>query len=113
MNLFVYGSLKSHALCHKILGYPLKGKKDQLDRFIFISAYSEGTYPGIAPSPYACVKGIVYRVTPLDIKKLDAYEGEEYDKIWIKTKNGKRCLTYACKQKLWPCLTKKLLFNIE
>jgi gamma-glutamylcyclotransferase (GGCT)/AIG2-like uncharacterized protein YtfP len=100
-TLFVYGTLCRPAIRRKILGRIVPAVKTMLKGYKRIN----GKWPYLVKKPGGLVKGeILKNLTPLDFKKLDAYE-EVGKGMYIRarlTLNGKRHFVYLPDLSKWP-----------
>ncbi|MFH2132996.1 MAG: gamma-glutamylcyclotransferase family protein [bacterium] len=78
--LFCYGSLQLPAVMKIVTGREFTGQPAWLKDFAMFRM-KQAEYPGIIPRSGDTVGGILYRnLTKQDLRSLDAFEGEQYDR---------------------------------
>ncbi len=83
MNLFAYGTLMWTEVLDAVVGCRLHGEPAVVEGFRRLRLAGEH-YPAVLPAPGGRVEGILYRgLSESDFRALDAFEGEEYDRIEI------------------------------
>ena len=93
--LFVYGTLKSPKIQKQILGKIYKSKKDTLIGFTADSVEIENkSYLALIPNPQMETEGEVIEVQETDLKKLDKYETNAYERVEITLKSGTKSYVY-------------------
>lgn len=83
LRLFVYNTLKSRKLVHKLLGHLVSESSTVLPGYIEI----DGDYPTIHQAKNRDLKGEIFNLDPEDIKKLDDWE-DHYFRIRVRTNAG-------------------------
>lgn len=94
--LFAYGTLLDEPVQRQIIGRAvttapnmLHGyRKDQLN-------LGTETYPRITPDAAASVSGGVLLLTEAELARTDAYEGDEYVRMWVTLGDGSEAWVYA------------------
>lgn len=82
-NVFVYGSLMFDDVWNRVVQHRYNKQSAILSGYKRLSVKGE-TYPGLIKSFNNSVTGVIYHnVTARDIKRLDRFEGEYYDKISV------------------------------
>ncbi|MEO2063343.1 MAG: gamma-glutamylcyclotransferase family protein [Christiangramia sp.] len=99
--LFTYGTLQQETVQLEVFGRKLKAWPDELHgferRFIRIPDEESGTeYPILYQSETSdsIIKGTLYEIEEQELLKADAYEGENYRRIRLDLKSGKRAWVY-------------------
>ena len=76
--MFVYGTLMVPQVMQDVCGYIGAGTPAQLAGYDRRLVRDE-VYPAILPCPGSAVSGLLYRgVSPTQLRRLDAFEGEYY-----------------------------------
>lgn len=79
--LFVYGSLQYEAVWSLLLQRPYVPVPAQLNGYRRVRIENEG-YPALVIAPAYQVNGLLHRhLEPLDLARLDAFEGQDYQRI--------------------------------
>ncbi len=90
--LFTYGTLMRPELmqfiCSRTFSKPMAASLCGYQRH----SLKHRHYPGIIPRRGKLTRGYLYRVNAIDLKKLDLYEGDEYDRQMVRvlTRQGAR-----------------------
>ena len=104
--LFSYGTLQYEIVQKKTYGRKLNGVKDLLSGFILeqveitnnevLSKSNKRYHPIAIQSSNAkdSIKGVVFEITPEELKATDAYEVSNYKRVKAKLKSGKSCWVY-------------------
>lgn len=80
-QLFVYGTLRKEGISHHLLGgAQVLGEGIWLEGH---ALYSAGWYPLAVQDPTARVLGDVVRILPSLWPALDAYEGKDYERVFL------------------------------
>ncbi len=96
-KLFVYGTLKDPVIRRKAVGRAFSGAPDSLKGWRKTEFFVDGEdYPVIVPDEDGIVDGLIFEVTPAELKTLDDYE-EEYKRIEVVLKSGARAWAYVRK----------------
>ena len=91
-ELFVYGTLKDPKTRQEAVGSTLgSGVKDQLDDHKKVKR--DADYPDIAVKAKSQVAGLRLKVTPAQLRKLDAWE-KAYNRRKVKLRSGKKTFVY-------------------
>jgi gamma-glutamylcyclotransferase (GGCT)/AIG2-like uncharacterized protein YtfP len=111
MNLFVYGTLMICSVMHAVTARKFRFVDAVLSGYARYTVKGE-SYPGIIPVPDAVTEGIVYLdVDELSFKRLDAFEGDLYQRtpILVETEKGEifNAETYTIKPEYRNCLSLK------
>jgi len=102
-TIFTYGSLQSEAIQMKIFGRILKGEREVLLGYSLFSILLEDenqaviSYPIISKSDKkeALIEGIVFEITATELEMADAYETENYTRIFLSFESGKKGWVYV------------------
>jgi gamma-glutamylcyclotransferase (GGCT)/AIG2-like uncharacterized protein YtfP len=116
VNFFAYGTLMCQDIIQQVTREPLAGEPAQLDHFRKRTLKGE-TYPGIIPARDETVDGIVYyHLSPMALRRLDAFEGEMYfrPRVEVRTDHGTliSAYTYVLKKEFEDRLSDKP-WNLE
>ncbi len=85
-NLFVYGTLMWEETQRALLGRSPETMDALLYDYKRLKVRGE-SYPGIRKSPGSSVRGkLLLRLTEEELRVLDQYEGEEYERTEVKVK---------------------------
>lgn len=107
MVLFAYGTLMVPEVMQRICGYAAPGQSAML-RDYRCRQLSGEVYPAIVPWLGERVEGVIYRgVTPAQLLRLDAFEGEMYQRQAV-TVVADRVSTFAQTYVLVPAFSKLL-----
>jgi gamma-glutamylcyclotransferase (GGCT)/AIG2-like uncharacterized protein YtfP len=106
--LFAYGTLQDPAVQTAVFGHALgAGAPDRLSGFrlshipvddLQVTAETGLThYPILIPTTDDAppVPGRLYPRTPADLTAADAYEGEAYRRVWVRTEAGAEAWVYV------------------
>ena len=98
--IFTYGTLQHEAVQWEVFGRLLDGTPTQLTNFELSQRKVAGTYPMLIPSPNTndAIQGIVYSITPDELRKADDYEGDAYKRVSVKLVSGRSAWVYIGKQ---------------
>lgn len=86
LPLFVYGTLRDPDILAAVLGHPLPAAQVTPAKAsgYRVIAYPGRTYPALAASTSDTASGLLLRgLSPLDLARLDAFEGVEYHRATI------------------------------
>ncbi|WP_299529850.1 gamma-glutamylcyclotransferase family protein [Ulvibacterium sp.] len=94
--LFTYGTLQDDEVQFNLFKRELEGDEETLKGFLLLKNKVYGRYPTISRtnSTMDIVKGTVYKVTPLELKNVDVYEGEGYERRKVVLTSGKTAWAY-------------------
>ena len=111
MNLFVYGTLMIPSVMDAVTARKFRFVDAVLRGYARFTVKGE-SYPGIVPVPDAITEGIVYLVVDeLSFKRLDAFEGDLYQRTSISVVTEKeemfKAETYTIKREYRDCLSTK------
>jgi len=111
MNIFAYGTLMIPAVMYAATARHFRFKKAMLRGYARFTVKGE-SYPGIIPLADAITEGIMYlNVDELSLKRLDAFEGELYQRtlIRVETKGAEilNAETYVIKPEYRDFLSSK------
>ena len=109
MDLFAYGTLMEEAVFRRVAGSALSGVPAVAPGWIRRRVRGQ-VYPGIIPQAGGIVNGIVYaELTPVAWKRLDAFEGEMYERstLVVRTEDGcdRNAFAYVVKSAFRSLLT--------
>jgi len=95
-QLFVYGTLKDPLVQKKVIGKAVQGILDILEGFA-ISRIKLGNvvYPILIRKNGSEAKGLVISVTPKELKLIDDYETNAYERQKAVLKSGKAAWAYV------------------
>ena len=101
MNLFAYGTLIFDDVMMRVTGRTFQGRAAVLQGYARYGMMS-GPYPGIVQKKGSAVEGKLYfHIDDDSLKRLDEFEGDQYDRIHVKVKDEKGrlqdALTYKVK----------------
>ncbi len=83
MHLFVYGSLMIPSVLQTVTGRSFSRAQARLDGYIRYRLRGV-SYPGITPRVGAVTEGVLlYGVDPVSLARLDAFEGELYERVTV------------------------------
>ncbi len=92
VRLFVYGSLLAAEENHGVLeGAPLVAATTTAPLY---ELYDLGAYPALGRGGEACVRGELYAVPASLLARLDAFEGEGYERAEVLLASGERAQAY-------------------
>lgn len=81
MNLFAYGTLMWPEVLESVMGRRVAGTEAVLADYVRLRVKDQH-YPAVVQSAGDSTKGLLYRgLTTEEFRCLDAFEGEEYDRI--------------------------------
>ena len=111
MNLFVYGTLMISSVMHAVTDRRFRFADAVLMGYARYTVKGE-YYPGIIPEKDAVTKGLLcFYVDQLSLERLDAFEGDLYQRtaILVETEKGEvfSAETYAVKPEFRDCLSSK------
>lgn len=94
-SLFVYGTLRDPKIQKQAMGRAVKGVPGVLVGFKKTRVKIGGEfYPIIKRSPGSSVKGLVLLLTGKELKLLDDWESENYERKRIRLRSGKTAWVY-------------------
>jgi gamma-glutamylcyclotransferase (GGCT)/AIG2-like uncharacterized protein YtfP len=102
MNLFTYGSLMIPSVMHAVAGHKFRAEGACLRDYARFKVKRE-SYPGIIYQKGALTNGVVYLgVDAHSLKRLDAFEGDLYERVSVRVKTGQggslKAETYVIKR---------------
>ncbi len=97
--IFTYGTLQENEVQLGVFSRPLVGFQDELRNYRLSDIKVANRYPTLEHTGSATDKiiGKVYTLTPEELIKADAYEGEAYERKEIKLASGKKAWVYMAK----------------
>ena len=99
-NLFVYGTLKNPEVQKLVIGRVADSSKDTLPGYRLEKIYIDGeTYPILVPDQKQKkpIEGLLLSVSDEEMKKIDMYETEIYERKNFALKSGKKAFVYLAK----------------
>jgi gamma-glutamylcyclotransferase (GGCT)/AIG2-like uncharacterized protein YtfP len=98
VDIFCYGTLQEPSVQKELIGREVEGSIDSIEGYIVVRDYVDPedgiAYPRIVPHKDGCVYGRVLSFTPEEVKVLDDYETEMYERRMTSTKSGKQVIAY-------------------
>lgn len=95
-SLFVYGTLQDADVQQRIIGRLVAGSADVLDGYRKSQISIGGNfYPFAVLDAGDSIQGQVLEVTADELVAMDAYEGEEYRRIQVMLRSGRRAWVYC------------------
>ena len=100
-RLFVYGSLQQAEVQRQLIGRELQGEADTLAgyRRFFPAGYG---YPMILPEAGEVVAGMLLHISPAELARFDAYEGEAYRRVRVRLQSAREAWVYISSGLLQP-----------
>lgn len=96
VSLFAYGTLRDAPIQQSVFGRRLSGDPDSLRGWRCGQVLIDGqVYPMAEPDPASDLEGQLYPLTPDELDRADAYEGEEYRRIQVTLTSGRRAWFYV------------------
>ena len=94
-SLFVYGTLQDPKVQKEVFGRSTDGQPDILEGYKKSQVEIQGvTYPILMPSEEDEIEGLVIKVTPDELGKIDEYETETYRRTEVTLKSGRQAWVY-------------------
>ncbi len=94
-HLFVYGTLMDPIVQFSVFGRVVQGQPDRLTGYKKSSIQlGGGVYPIIKPETGHSVEGLVITVTPAELKLIDRYEGDAYQRKKVTLVSGRQVWVY-------------------
>lgn len=94
--LFVYGTLKSKEVQRKVIGREINSSKDALKGYkLTKTMINNEIYPAIIRDDKSKVYGELLKLDIEDLKKIDDYEGNDYDRTKILLESGLTAWVYV------------------
>ncbi len=95
-SLFVYGTLMNPLVQKRVFGRITLGELDRLVGYRKdLIRLGSGVYPIIRPQARGLVEGMVIQVTLAELKLIDQYEGNIYQRKRVKLASGRETWVYA------------------
>lgn len=95
-SLFVYGTLRDSAVQQRVYGRTVPGKPDALYGYRKSQVWSgDDDYPIAIPDPDGVIDGLVLELTPDEMARGDAYEGDEYRRLRVTLRSGVEAWFYC------------------
>lgn len=97
--IFTYGTLQETEVQLGVFSRPLVGFQDELHHYRISNIKVANTYPTLehTGSDQHKITGKVYTLTPQELIKADAYEGEAYERKEVNLASGKKAWVYIAK----------------
>jgi gamma-glutamylcyclotransferase (GGCT)/AIG2-like uncharacterized protein YtfP len=93
--LFVYGTLKEPRVQKKVLGRTVPGELNTLADYKKCSIQlGRRIYPAIRSEVGSSVEGLVIAVTPAELKQIDRYETDAYQRKKVTLTSGRQAWVY-------------------
>ncbi len=95
-KLFTYGTLRNPATQRRLLGRTLgEGEPDTLRgyRLAKLTGIHE-VYSILQPHPGSAVEGLLFEVSAEELARLDAYEGDAYQRVSVRLMSKTRAWAY-------------------
>ncbi len=96
--LFVYGTLKDPDIQMHLIGRTITGTPDRLRGY---RSHNILNYPTALPDAQGWVHGVVLTVTPQEMIRFDAYEGEVYERVRVCLDSGAEAWMYRGKPEVF------------
>jgi len=98
-NLFVYGTLTTDGTLKKVLGRDVLGIPATLDGYDGSKAITieSESYPAAEKNTECSIQGLLVKITPEELEKLDVYETDAYRRKEVELTNGKKAWVYLNK----------------
>ena len=95
-KLFTYGTLRDPATQQKLLGRTLGGGIPDTVRGYRLAKLTgiHEVYSILQPHPGATVDGVLFEVSAEELERLDAYEGDAYERVSIRLVSKTRAWAY-------------------
>jgi gamma-glutamylcyclotransferase (GGCT)/AIG2-like uncharacterized protein YtfP len=94
-KLFIYGTLQDSEIQKTIIGRLIQGVTDKLaDYKKGTITTDDGTYPVIIPEIGSIIEGQVITITETELKEIDIYETEAYQRIKVTLVSGQEAWVY-------------------
>ena len=111
MNIFTYGTLMIPGVMYSVTAREFRFKNASLRGYVRFTVKGE-SYPGIIPETDAVTEGIIYfDVDKLSLERLDAFEGDLYQRTSVRVETEKdeilNAETYVIKPKYRGYLSSK------
>ncbi|MGC1514639.1 MAG: DUF4286 family protein [Maribacter sp.] len=97
--LFTYGTLQEKEVQLGVFSRPLVGFGDTLKKYRIADLKVANRYPTLAftGEDTDVLNGQVYTLSPQELEKADAYEGEAYERVPVVLASGKKAWVYIAK----------------
>jgi gamma-glutamylcyclotransferase (GGCT)/AIG2-like uncharacterized protein YtfP len=94
-HLFVYGTLMDPLVQRRIIGRTTTGKRDTLTGYRKGSIQlGSGVYSIVRPHGGSSVEGVVIKITPAELRLIDRYESDAYQRKEVMLVGGQRAWVY-------------------
>jgi len=90
--MFTYGTLVNDSMRFNVLGRDTAKYPASLFNYEVVT-HSHAHYPTIKPKLGSITQGVLFNVDGYDLNKLDRYENNLYDRIYVMI-NNTRCFAY-------------------
>lgn len=95
-SLFVYGTLQDADVQQRVIGRLVAGSADVLDGYRKAQISLGGNvYPFAVLDAADSISGQVLDVTADELVAMDAYEGDEYRRVQVVLRSGRRAWVYC------------------
>jgi len=98
MLMFTYGTLVSDNMRFHVLGHLTTKYPATLLNYEVVT-HSNAHYPTIKRNTGSITHGVLFNVCDDDVIKLDKYENNLYDRIYVMI-NNTRCMTYIEREEI-------------
>ena len=100
-KLFIYGTLQDPKVQMEVLGRVCNGQYALVDNYVLMRDWPvDGTaYPRLWPHSAGCVFGQIIEVTQDELRILDDYETDAYERLDVHVKNIGLVQTYYYNRK--------------
>ena len=93
--LFAYGTLLDPGVQRSVIGRRVKARPDVLPGYRKgVLEFPEAAYFIAIPDERGKIEGGVIEVTPEELRRIDRYEGEEYERAAVTLASGLRAWVY-------------------
>lgn len=102
-TLFVYGSLRDAPVQMRLLGVTLEGTVAQVYGYHRHTEFGE--YPvalSVPENSVSVIEGMTLQVTPMQLQRLDDYEGVGYSRIKVTLADGQPAWMYIGNPEMYP-----------
>ena len=100
-NLFAYGQLRDKLTQEKVFGRVIEGNPDVLQDYSLSAIDIQGsTYPIAIPKQGSSIQGEVIEVNPAELKLIDEWETDTYQRTKVTLKSGKQAWVYTASEQV-------------
>ena len=93
-KLFVYGTLKDPEVRRKVIGRLVAGQAERVEGFFLSDITIDGQQFPVMLQGRGSVEGVLLKVRPDELEKIDAYEGESYWRDRVQLASGRKAWAY-------------------